>query len=67
MKIRVEFIPRGKSGSPLTSPLKFVGDCIGVSNKVGHYKIWDGSCTYNVPIQDMFEVVDGGSDVQNEN
>jgi len=55
MNIYCEYTPRGKHGGALCTPLKFVGECLGHSIKDGYYNIWDGSCTYSIPISEMNE------------
>ena len=58
MKVKVEYIPRGKTGSPLCSPLCFIGECIGKTiEDDGCYKVEDnGGFVYRVQLQDMNEV-----------
>jgi len=58
LKVYCEYTPRGKHGGALCSPLKFIGECTGPAIKEGHYKVWDGSCTYCVPVSEMNEVDD---------
>jgi len=53
--VRCEYIPRGAQGSPLTTPLNFIGELLRPAIEEGRYIVRIGTTAYKIQVQDLWE------------